>query len=96
LQFGVAIAWLTLFDVLLLVILIPVMDKIIYPWIRAKQWNFTMVTRILIGFLFAISAMIAAGVVEMMRRRAYWDTEKPTCCYHMVPQQLSKIFYWEI
>ncbi|XP_052802379.1 solute carrier family 15 member 4-like [Mya arenaria] len=88
--FGIAVAWLTLFDVVLLIILIPVMDKIIYPWINSQGWSFTMVKRILVGFVFALLAIIAAGLLEIYRRGEFWRTDAPHCCYKMVPQQIQK------
>ncbi|WAR02042.1 S15A4-like protein [Mya arenaria] len=72
-SFGIAVAWLTLFDVVLLIILIPVMDKIIYPWINSQGWSFTMVKRILVGFVFALLAIIAAGLLEIYRRGEFWQ-----------------------
>lgn len=99
-QFKIAVAWLTLFDVILLILLIPVMDKIIYPWIRAKGWNFSMETRILVGLCYSLAAIIIAGIIEYFRLHTYW-TEDPTgvltngtnCCYEMVPQMLRKFSF---
>ncbi|XP_045171145.2 solute carrier family 15 member 4-like [Mercenaria mercenaria] len=99
-RFSIAVAWLTLFDVVLLIFLIPVLDRIIYPWIRQKGWNFTMVMRIMIGFAYALVAICVAGLVEHFRLKTYWESYRPnitnnTCCYSMVPQQIQKgaIYY---
>lgn len=99
LQFGIAVAWLTLFDVVLLILLIPVMDRIIYPWIREKRWNFTMVLRIMIGLAYAVAAIFVAGLVEHIRLNKYWDYDpgvnvtNRSCCYAMVPQQIRKYLF---
>lgn len=105
-RFSIAVAWLSLFDVVLLILLIPVMDRVIYPWIRRKGWNFSMVTRIIIGLGYAVVAMVCAGVVEHFRLKSYWkgnlgpgynatsDSTK-NCCYRMIPQELhSNVIYY--
>lgn len=100
-KFKIAVVWLTLFDVVLLILLIPIMDRIIYPWIREKGWKFTMVMRIMIGFGYAVAAIFVAGLLEHFRLKKYWDyspvgnVTNDTCCYSMVPQQIQKgvIYY---
>ncbi|KAL4223586.1 hypothetical protein ACF0H5_017056 [Mactra antiquata] len=98
-NFKIAVAWLTLFDVILLILFIPVMDKAIYPWIRRKGWNFSMVHRILFGLFYALVAIMIAGVLEQIRLDAYWsgypsnstaNTTDENCCYTMIPQMLQK------
>ena len=42
-------AWLSLVDVIFVLILIPVMDKWIYPWLDRKGWSLSVFTRISIG-----------------------------------------------
>ena len=42
-------AWLSLVDVIFVLILIPIMDKWIYPWLDRKGWSPSVFTRISIG-----------------------------------------------
>jgi len=42
-------AWLSLVDVIFVLILIPVLDKKIYPWLDRKGWSLSVFTRISIG-----------------------------------------------
>ena len=42
-------AWLTLVDVSFVLILIPIMDKLVYPWLDRKGWGLSIFTRISIG-----------------------------------------------
>ncbi len=42
-------AWLSLFDVIFLIILLPVMDRVIYPRLDASGHNLSLRVRILIG-----------------------------------------------
>lgn len=96
-QFGVAVAWLSCFDVILLILLIPVMDKFFYPWIRRQGWKFTTITRIRIGFCYAVAAMVCAGVVEYYRRQSFYDyspvnNNSTECCVNVIPQQFGETF----
>ena len=101
-QFNIAVAWLMLFDVVMLVVLIPIMDRIIYPWIRHKGWNFSMVKRMTIGLGFSMLAILIAGVVERQRLRGYWMKPENfnttgNCNYTQIQQQIRKmytIFIW--
>lgn len=42
-------AWLTLVDVSFVLVLIPIMDKLVYPWLDKKGWGLSIFTRISIG-----------------------------------------------
>ena len=44
-------AWLSLVDVIFVLILIPILDKRIYPWLDRKGWSLSVFTRISIGRL---------------------------------------------
>lgn len=52
-------------DPITIIILIPIMDRIIYPFIRTRlHLAFTPITRITLGFLIAALAMLYAGVLQ--------------------------------
>lgn len=42
-------ALLSLADVFFVLVLIPIMDKLIYPWLDRKGWSLSVFTRISIG-----------------------------------------------
>ncbi len=65
-------AWLSLFDVIFLVILIPFLDLVIYPFLDRRHRMPSVRVRILIGMLFAVLSVCAAGLVEMERLGRYW------------------------
>lgn len=46
---GVSPAWLSLVDIIFVLILIPILDKRIYPWLDRKGWSLSVFTRISIG-----------------------------------------------
>ena len=88
-------AWLFLFDVVLLIILIPIMDRIIYPWIRQKGWNFSMDKRMILGLFFATLAILVAGFVEKRRLQGYWVQEEDygspgNCNFTQIQQKIRK------
>ncbi|XP_077867801.1 solute carrier family 15 member 4-like [Saccoglossus kowalevskii] len=67
-------AWLTLFDVVLLLILIPVMDRVIYPCLDKRGCHLSMLKRIAIGMIFSVLAMICAGGLEIIRKNC-WEND---------------------
>ncbi|XP_031552474.1 solute carrier family 15 member 4-like [Actinia tenebrosa] len=88
-------ASLSLADVVVVLLAIPLMDKIVYPWLDRRGWGITLSKRILIGFLFATASMVAAGVVEHFRR-GLLDKQKLTQCIninHNYPAVDMSIFY---
>lgn len=52
------------FNPLFIVILIPVMDRIVYPALRKARINFSPIKRITVGFFLASLAMVTACVVQ--------------------------------
>ncbi|KAF2027273.1 DNA repair helicase [Setomelanomma holmii] len=52
-------------DPITIIILIPLMDRVVYPFIRTKlHFAFTPITRITLGFLIAALAMLYAGILQ--------------------------------
>ena len=48
-NFTVVPAWLSLVDVCFVLMLIPIMDNIVYPWLDKKGWQLSVFKRISIG-----------------------------------------------
>ena len=48
-KFNIVPAWLSLVDVCFVLMLIPIMDNIVYPWLDKKGWRLSVFTRISIG-----------------------------------------------
>jgi len=98
-------AWLSLVDVSFVLVLIPIMDKFVYPWLDKKGWSLSVFTRISIGFLFAVGSMVVAGGVEIARVKNDNCTNQTiagvnyTACmsiYYQIPQYgligISEVF----
>lgn len=65
--FQIPAAWLTLFDVIFLIMLIPLLSQVIYPMLDKRGLSFPLMFRIIIGMFFASMSMIAAGALETYR-----------------------------
>lgn len=56
-----------LFNVVFLIIFIPVLNHLIYPCLNRRGIQINMLTRIAIGMVCAALSMIIAGCVELYR-----------------------------
>ena len=69
--FQIPVAWLSLFDVICIILLLPLFDRAIYPALDRRGHSPPVRTRIIIGMLFSGGAIITAGLLEMCRREIY-------------------------
>ncbi|XP_067054781.1 solute carrier family 15 member 4-like isoform X1 [Acropora muricata] len=68
-HFTMPAASLYLFEITMLLILIPVVDRIIYPLLRHFGVDFTPLKKMGVGMLFAMGSVIVAGLMEIQRKR---------------------------
>ena len=69
--FTIPAASLSIFDMIAVVVLIPIMDHVVYPLVSYCGISFTPLRRIGVGMLFASASVIVAGVVEIQRRNTW-------------------------
>ena len=69
--FNFPVASLSIFDIASVLILIPFMDKVVYPLLRYIGINFTPLRRIGVGMIFAASSVAVAGWVEIERLKTF-------------------------
>eukprot|EP00948_MAST-09A_sp_MAST-9A-sp1_P001053 g1053.t1 len=62
-------ATLSSIDTIALILLIPLFEKVIYPFLKSRNINFHVLLRIAVGFVFAAIAMFLAAFVEYERRK---------------------------
>ena len=71
--FQVPIAWLSLCDVLCIIILLPLFDRVIYPAMDRRGYSPSVRSRIILGMLFSVAAILSAGGLEAYRLKWFND-----------------------
>lgn len=64
-------ASLSIFEILCVLVLIPIIDRVVYPGLRRVGFNFTPLRRIGVGMLFAAGSVALAGLIEIERKRRF-------------------------
>eukprot|EP00057_Strongylocentrotus_purpuratus_P023974 XP_011678448.1 PREDICTED: solute carrier family 15 member 4 [Strongylocentrotus purpuratus] len=75
--FQFPVAWLSLFDVVVVIILLPILDRCIYPCLIRRGYNVSLFYRIFFGMLFSMLSVLTAGGLELARKDCYYNT--PNC-----------------
>ena len=70
-SFTVPAASLNIFDIIAVLVFIPIMDHIVYPLLQRFGIRFTPLRRIGVGLLLAAASVVVAGLVEIKRRRVW-------------------------
>ena len=70
-NFTVPAASLSIFDIVAVLALIPIMDHVVYPLLSYCGIRFTPLRRIGVGMLLAAASVVVAGVVEIKRRNTW-------------------------
>ncbi|XP_059167062.1 solute carrier family 15 member 4-like isoform X2 [Physella acuta] len=61
-------AALNAFNTIIIIILIPIVDRLVYPCFQKLGMPLTYLKRIGIGMIFAAASMVVAGIVEIYRK----------------------------
>ncbi|CAL1539232.1 unnamed protein product [Lymnaea stagnalis] len=86
-------AWFTLFDASFVIILLPLFDRVIYPRMSRAGYPFKFTKRIVLGMVFAMLAMIVAGVVEHFRLQSFWPYPDQPCRNQSINQKIGNSVY---
>ena len=70
--FSVPAASLSLFDIVIILVLVPLVNHAIYPQIERSGIKLTALRRIGLGFMLSAASMLVAGLIEI-KRRTVWQ-----------------------
>jgi len=68
-DFAISVSALNLFDSFAIILLIPVFERVIFPYFKNKGRPMTMLQKIGWGYVFAALAVLVAGIVEIYRKK---------------------------
>ncbi len=58
---------MNIFNNVAILVLVPLFEQILYPYLRSKNIELSMLQKIGMGFIIAMLAMLAAAIVEVCR-----------------------------
>ena len=67
-SFPFPVASLAIFEIVTVLVLIPLIDRVVYPGLRRVGFNFTPLRRIGVGLIFAAGSVALAGIIEIERK----------------------------
>ncbi|XP_070544234.1 solute carrier family 15 member 4-like [Ptychodera flava] len=68
-NFTVPISALNLFNIAIILIMIPVMDRLVYPCLENRGIKFTQLRRIGFGMILVTLSVVVAAIVEIFRKK---------------------------
>ena len=74
--------------------LVPLLDRLIYPWLKESACNFGMLRKIGVGYFILALAMITAGLVEIWRKETKTLSITSTCDSSVYISELSIL--WQL
>ena len=60
---SVPVSWISLVNIVAVLVFVQVLDKLVYPWLRRNGYSFRTVTRIVIGMISAAISMAIGMLV---------------------------------
>lgn len=92
--FTLVAAWLSLIDIIFVIIFIPVFDRIIYPRLARAGRPMGFVLRGSIGMIVAAGGVSVAGLVEFYRLKSVYNNDTEPCCRNTIEQIIGNTPYY--
>ena len=70
-KFSFPAASLAIFEIVTVLVLIPLIDRVVYPGLRRVGFDFTPLRRIGVGLIFAAGSVALAGFIEIERKKKF-------------------------
>ena len=86
-------ASLSIFGIVSLLVLIPLIDRVVYPGLLRIGFNFTPLCRIGVGMLFAAGSVALAGIIELQRKHHGYGTIEQQAFSKTVNASAMSVFY---
>jgi peptide/histidine transporter 3/4 len=84
-------AWLSIADQIIIMILIPLVDKIVYPFLKNRLGiEICTRTRMILGMVFALLSVVIAGIVETTRMHLITNNSTGD---NLIPQIIDNTTY---
>jgi len=92
-SFEMPIAVLNDADIIIILILVPLCDRLVYPWLKQSACcKISMLRKIGVGFFVLALAMITAGLVEIWRKETKTLSVTSTCDSSIYISELSVLW----
>jgi len=92
-QLSFPAASLSIFGIVSLLVLLPFIDRVVYPGFLRIGFNFTPLRRISVGMLFAAGSVALAGIIELERKHHGYGTIKQDVFNKTVNASTMSVFY---
>ncbi|PAA55133.1 hypothetical protein BOX15_Mlig023563g6, partial [Macrostomum lignano] len=86
-------AWLSLCDIVVIIALIPLLTKLVFPWLERRGKHPSLATQILLGMSIALASVLCAGVLESYRLSVLWGNSTNLWPVDYVQQQIGNMNY---
>ena len=67
-SFNIPVSALNIFDTLAILLFVPIFEGYVFPYLKSKGYECSMLVKLGWGLIFAMVAMIVAALIEIWRK----------------------------